>query len=463
MRRFWARSSEWLASLSLAVTLLAMLAAVLAAGTFAESRLGTKAAQTLVYRTWWFSVLLGMLGVNLTMAALSRRPWKRKHTGFVITHAGILLILAGSVVTQQFGVEGQVTLTEGRETDTMLVDRQVLTVAARGGRRTVPANLADLARGKEGPSAVLDGLRVRVEGYAPDTEAMAVVEPASLKEGAPAALVVLSNPRLGVRAEEWLSLGPHGRREYHLGPAVVRLVHERASPDLSGNVLELVIPSSSRGALSYQIASRKGERRSGTVQVGRGYPTPWMPGMSFEVVRYLPAATLQWRTRPRPVPRMDGEEAVPGLKITVEGSPSAEGWVALGETARFHAGGDLVEVYAGDEVRPLGFTVYLKDFKVGRYPGTNRPASFESEVEVRGAPGAGPARIFMNHPLVYRGWRLFQSSYIEVPPGQPEISVLSAARDPGLGMKYAGCILLVGGIACMFYLRPLSRKPEEAA
>ena len=102
-----------LASLHLAIGLLALLAVVLAVGTVVESRMSTAAAQALVYRAWWFSGLLGLLGGNVACAAAIRYPWKISQVGFVVTHAGLLLVLAGSILTQQVGVEGQVFLREG--------------------------------------------------------------------------------------------------------------------------------------------------------------------------------------------------------------------------------------------------------------------------------------------------------------------------------------------------------------
>ena len=41
-------------------------------------------------------ILLAFLGDNILCAALIRYPWKKRQTGFVITHAGLLILLAGS-------------------------------------------------------------------------------------------------------------------------------------------------------------------------------------------------------------------------------------------------------------------------------------------------------------------------------------------------------------------------------
>src|SRR3954454_10864891 len=104
---------RFLASLKLAVFSLGTLAAVLAYATFFESWHGTSAVQEWIYQTKWFAVLLAFLGVNILCAALIRYPWKRRQTGFVITHAGLLVLLAGSFYSLKTSEEGQVGMTEG--------------------------------------------------------------------------------------------------------------------------------------------------------------------------------------------------------------------------------------------------------------------------------------------------------------------------------------------------------------
>ena len=113
MRDFLNKIFRFFSSLKLAVPLLVTLAVLLAAGTIVESRFSTWAAKHYVYSTWWFAAFLLLLGTNVLCSALSRYPWKKHQTGFVITHSGILLILLGSLVTQQWGNDGQIALSEG--------------------------------------------------------------------------------------------------------------------------------------------------------------------------------------------------------------------------------------------------------------------------------------------------------------------------------------------------------------
>lgn len=102
-----------LASMPLAVVLLIALALVLGWATFIESEHGTEAVHFAVYDAWWFAGLMGLLGVNVLCAALIRLPWKRHQTGFVITHAGILVLLAGCIFSAMDGIDAQMYVLEG--------------------------------------------------------------------------------------------------------------------------------------------------------------------------------------------------------------------------------------------------------------------------------------------------------------------------------------------------------------
>ena len=107
------RCYEFLASLQLAVVLISLLAIVLGVGTFVESGFGTEAVKFGVWNTWWFTLLNALLAVSIFSAAAIRYPWKRHQTGFVITHIGLLVLLAGCLMSQRGGIDAQIPLIEG--------------------------------------------------------------------------------------------------------------------------------------------------------------------------------------------------------------------------------------------------------------------------------------------------------------------------------------------------------------
>lgn len=111
---------RFLASLKLAVLSLSSLAAVLAYATFFEKWYGAAAVQEWIYQSKGFSILLAFLGANILCAALIRYPWKKRQTGFVVTHAGLLVLLAGSWYSVMTSDEGQVAALEGEVKDELV-------------------------------------------------------------------------------------------------------------------------------------------------------------------------------------------------------------------------------------------------------------------------------------------------------------------------------------------------------
>ncbi|MEL0096647.1 MAG: hypothetical protein VW875_12450 [Planctomycetaceae bacterium] len=105
---------EFSASLKLAVVLIFAMAFALGYATFVEAAYGTPVVQYFVYQTWWFNGLNILLGVNIFCAAAIRYPWQRHQTGFVITHIGLLVLLAGAAIGRQYGIDAQIPVFESR-------------------------------------------------------------------------------------------------------------------------------------------------------------------------------------------------------------------------------------------------------------------------------------------------------------------------------------------------------------
>ncbi len=112
LEEFGKRIAKILGSLQLAVILLGLFAVIVLAGTLMEHRFQTATAQQLVYQAWWFNGLLGLLAVNIFFAAVKKWPFKKHQTGFVITHIGLLTMLAGGLVNAFSGTDAMMVLVD---------------------------------------------------------------------------------------------------------------------------------------------------------------------------------------------------------------------------------------------------------------------------------------------------------------------------------------------------------------
>ncbi len=123
------RAVHALGSIHLAMLLLITLTGVCVAATFLESGFSARVARAYVYGSPWFNLWLVLLCLNLICSAATRWPWQRHHTGFVITHAGIIILLGGALIGRARGFEGSLDLSRGAPPATqVLLDRPRLTV-----------------------------------------------------------------------------------------------------------------------------------------------------------------------------------------------------------------------------------------------------------------------------------------------------------------------------------------------
>jgi len=250
--RWSLRLYEFLASLGLAVVVIAAYAALLAYATFVESYYGdkSKAVNYAVYETWWFAGLNLLLAANVLCAALIRFPWKRAQIGFLTTHTGILLLLFGASLTRQSGVDAMLSVAEGKTQWRAIEDSQYFKLAilpegdtpsAAEARSTAdafrvpfvagPFNWDDyatlswfpwaLARRDRGVLHDRDGIRLEVLDYYADSTEVPVPRVTLRVDARPEV-----RPGSALTAPSWKTVelavgkpaGPHGAmRRYGLG------------------------------------------------------------------------------------------------------------------------------------------------------------------------------------------------------------------------------------------------------
>ncbi|HLX61946.1 MAG TPA: hypothetical protein VKX17_11755 [Planctomycetota bacterium] len=167
---------KFLASLKFAITLLAVLIIAIIFGTIFDSQMSADVAQKYIYNAWWFNAWLAALCVNLFCVAAIRYPWKRHQTGFVITHAGIITLLIGSMIDRKYGIEGSLQLHSNQPaTDVMELLTQELRVRVDGSDAAVtPFKLTTLSQmSANSPSK---DVKIEIADVEPVTEVLSAVQ-----------------------------------------------------------------------------------------------------------------------------------------------------------------------------------------------------------------------------------------------------------------------------------------------
>jgi hypothetical protein len=218
---------EFFASLKLAVVLLAVLIAGAIVGTLYESSFDAKVASAYVYGARWFNAWLVLLGANLTVSALSRWPWKKYHSAFLITHLGIITLLIGSLVGRIFGVEGTITLFKGEApTNRLLVDQHQLRVHDVDGIiKGYPAEFLHHPPSPQHPrnlGGLASGARLQIVDYALAIEGK--LNPKPLKDGgAPALHFKIETAMMNQQLEAWLLADDPQHGNFSMGLANIEL------------------------------------------------------------------------------------------------------------------------------------------------------------------------------------------------------------------------------------------------
>ena len=105
------------------------------------------------------------------------------------------------------------------------------------------------------------------------------------------------------------------------------------------------------------------------------------------------------------------------------------------------------------------FEIELIDFKHEKYPGTEVPFNFSSEVMVHHEDSAKDqkALIYMNHPLRYEGLTFYQASFAN----QDKTSIFQVVRNPGWILPYISVLLMGLGMCVQFgmhFIKFLSKR-----
>ena len=177
MRTIMTAIFAFAASVKLAVLVILLLAVYLGVGTFYESRFGVTPALDRVYGHWTFMAIMVLLAVNVLAAALIRYPWKRHQTGFVITHTGLLTLLAGGLISYRYSIDGFLPLSIGQTEDVVSLrdERLSLTIDLQGRQRhfTIPVDYYAHAGYPSLPGWVLGGFGSPGVGRFPEGRSIA--------------------------------------------------------------------------------------------------------------------------------------------------------------------------------------------------------------------------------------------------------------------------------------------------
>jgi cytochrome c-type biogenesis protein CcsB len=453
-------SMRW-ASVGLIVFLVAI-----GAATFIESIHGIQAAKISIYNAFWFEGLLLYLVLALVSNIFRYKMFSRAKIAMLSFHLSFIVILAGAAVTRYVSFEGRMVIREGAGNNFIYTaDPYVL------------INAQDITQ-KNGATALQAWKTYLSEFNSNDFEYDTKVGKKNVtlryidfKSDCVDSLQV--NQKFKANA---LELVTEGKKSNYLSEEDVLMVgttpfyfsaqRPSAPNQAPGIYLHVkdgktwIYPSIELKALP--MTEMEKVRASGQAPADSlyiNYPlNEWSEFKTFSLYivggqqvvfkRLIPHAKKMLVKAPvkksgkdyLTVELSDGKAS---KKIRLEG-----GLGQYPKPERFAMNGVVYQLEYGSIQKNIPFTVQCRDFRLDKYPGSNAPSSFESELTIDDQRNNVKLnrKVFMNNVIDYDGYRFFQSSYELDNPSTPENeegTVLSVNHDSmGTNITYIGYLLM---------------------
>jgi hypothetical protein len=420
---------KFLASLKLSVFILLGLGVISAVGTFYDSVYNAEYAKQVVYNSIWMVGTQILLAVTLIAVMVDRLPWKEKHIPFLLAHVGIVMVLAGSVITYYHGVDGVMVFPLGGQNRfVQVVQKEFSVYSSYDGNNFTTLFNENVDYFNDHPKKVATaykveaGEKVEVLDYYNFAEAKNQVLTSTNKEDGPAIRFLVEGSR--ARETGWLMANKiFPTDEKKMGLAKISLHLEEPKDYKSKNGIAFF---KKNNKLAYKLFNKLGNSE-GFLDVGEILDTGWMD-FKLRVLSYKPHAFKGTYFEKLDFPNALSTEA---LKVKFKGK---EYWLGLSQPLKIFEEDRVYVLSYGKKRVDIGVNIKLKNFKVARYQGSMKAANYESVVTVDGKD----VLISMNEPMKRNGLTFYQSSFQEDEMGNPTHSGLSGNTDPGRVVKYFG-------------------------
>ncbi len=438
-----------------------ILAFSMAIATFVESSYGTPAARSLVYNSWWFELLGLLFAINLLNNIVKYRLLSKRRFTMGLFHVAFLIMLLGAAITRWISFEGTMHIRENESADYILSSESYFYAELNEQSDEELVRFSELTPRQFSAGFDLNGEKVKIKtiGFIPHSERKAIAS----ATGEPVLDFVFAAPdRQGMQS----FIFREGEVLEYPG-FVAGFDSERETP------IRFFTDNNQLYLLSeFQVQE---------TTMGSQETTEYAPGDTIAVQKmfiynlndfrflvrdYLPNATFtavasaQETNEQAVMVQISTDETEQTIPVFGHSSMAAD-------TVEVPLGNATLRLAYGAKPIQLPFRLYLKDFQLERYPGSESPSSYASEVvlidEEEGVER--DVRIYMNNTLLYKGYKFFQSSYDRDEQG----TVLSVNHDFwGTWISYTSYILLGIGFALSLvnknsYFRSLIQRLKRSS
>jgi len=429
--------------------LVVIFAISIAYATFIENDYGTVTAKILIYNARWFELLLLVMCINLIGSVFKNKLIQQKRWPGFLLHISFVIIFIGAALTRYVGYEGTMHIRENASSNTIVTEPAFIKVEARKGDETVIVEkqvmFSPYTANRFSAGLSIGGQQIKIKNilYLPSAEEQLVSNPA----GSPLVSVIAITNQTE-------------RRDFVMQPGDV--------VDVNGLTLSFEAPANSamvnftlKNGLLFATATDSITELATMDQqplviapdstIAAGTQKAYSVGNASFAIRQYPSKGVTQLVYTPAENNQVVNDAVQ-TEITVGDTKRTLNVFGIkgeiGEPATTRIEGIDISVSYGSKIIEIPFSIHLSDFQLERYPGSNSPSSYASEVILKDGNTEKPFRIFMNNILKYNGFRFFQSSYDHDEKG----TILSVNHDIlGTSVTYFGYLIMAIGMVLIFF------------
>jgi cytochrome c-type biogenesis protein CcsB len=415
--------------------LLVIFAISIGYATFIENDFDAKTAKLLIYNAWWFEAVMVLMIVNFSGMIFSKKLYRKSKWNILVMHVSFIIIIIGAGITRYFGFEGQMHIRNAETSNKIHTydDYVNVSVSNADGKLRVYDKmiLAPINKNLYKKNFKLNNkdITLEIESYQPNMQKVLKEDPS------------------GTRYVHILTAGGQGRRNLFLREGETEMVEGlRVSfGDTSqSNSLQFIHTDSvlmMRSSFPMQ-PSHMGAHGGDLMEQDTFHPVSnaqiyQLHSFAFILKDVMDKASIRYM--PAPEGTENGENLI-DLKISVD--KVEKKFMVKRDVFEQVVVEDVVfSMSIGSQIYTMPFELKLDKFELERYPGSQSPSSFASDIILvdKSANLEKPYRIYMNNVLNYRGYRFFQSGYDPDEQG----TILSVNHDYwGTLVSYIGYFLL---------------------
>ncbi len=424
--------------------LLIMYATAMAVATFVENDYGAIVSKHFIYQAGWFELIQLLLTINMIGNIFKYKLYKKEKWSILTFHVAFIIILIGAGITRYISFEGTMHIREGEESNTILSGESFFQVDLTDNNDKIHYEkeifISPMLKNKLKEEIEISDKNISIElkNIIPNPKETVV----EVIGGKPIIeLVFSSHGKMDSHFLADKSTIAHGNLHFSFNQKnasnsvqfftendklYIRSPYELNRQTMSGTI-DTVFPAGEKLALKVNQIYSIGEELFVVTNYYKEARISYIPGDVSNGIEFF---ALEFELR-------SGNETQKAEVLSAYGS--------MGLPAYTNINGVNVKLVYGVKEIHLPFALKLRDFQLDRYPGSESPSSYASEVTLidKEHNVKKDYRIFMNNVLDYRGYRFFQSSYDKDEKG----TILSVNKDKaGTLVTYLGYFLLAFGM-----------------